>query len=399
VSTAVSIPVVRHSYTSALADTITLHNIGPIKDATVRFGDLTILVGPQATGKSVFLQLFKLVLDSSTIAKYLGEHGLNWHGNFGEFLSLYLGEGSAPMWHQAESEVQWHGKRFDLMSHIEKARNGTSEKSLFIPAQRVLSFTRDGWFRPFNDYKPGDPYCVRDFSEKMRRLMESDDGHSEGFYPEDRGLVSEVKDLLSQNIFRGFQLELEKTGLQTRLMLGGHGSHLPYMVWSAGQREFVPLFLGFHRLLRRGRRSNQQVFKWVLVEELEMGLHPKGIAAAFFVVLMLLHRGYKVCLSTHSPAVLDLVWAIGLLREHRGDPAKLLSVFDIAATPWTIRIAQTALEKTAKVFYFDSGETRDISGLDPASNELAEAGWGGLTELSGRLADVVAETIASRDRT
>ena len=28
---------------------ITLSNVGPIKEADVRFGDLTVLVGPQAT--------------------------------------------------------------------------------------------------------------------------------------------------------------------------------------------------------------------------------------------------------------------------------------------------------------------------------------------------------------
>ena len=47
-----------------MPDSLILKNIGPIREANVRFGDLTILVGPQATGKSVFLQLFKPVLDS-----------------------------------------------------------------------------------------------------------------------------------------------------------------------------------------------------------------------------------------------------------------------------------------------------------------------------------------------
>jgi hypothetical protein len=41
------------------------------------------------------------------------------------------------------------------------------ERSFFIPAQRVLTLSRDGWLRPFTDYKPGDPFCVRDFSEKL----------------------------------------------------------------------------------------------------------------------------------------------------------------------------------------------------------------------------------------
>lgn len=379
-----------------MPDSLILKNIGPIREANVRVGDLTILVGPQATGKSVFLQLFKLVLDSGVIVKYLDEHGLNWHSKFDEFLTLYLGEGTAQMWRPGDSEILWRGRPFDPENRVVRGRNGAPEKSFLIPAQRVMSFSRDGWFRPFNDYKPGDPYCVRDFSEKMRRLMEADDAQSGGYYPEDPQLTSEVRALLSKSIFRGFQLELEQTGPQKRLILGGHGTHLPYMVWSAGQREFVPLFLGFHLLL-----PPVDEFQWVLIEELEMGLHPKGIAAVFFVVLMLLERGYKVCISTHSPSVLDLVWAFRLLREHHGDPAKVLSIFDVGQTPGTMRIARTALTKSAKVFYFDpdSGRTRDISHLDPASPEVAEAGWGGLTELSGRLADVVAETIANGDRT
>src|ERR1035438_9130441 len=134
-----------------------------------------------------------------------------------------------------------------------------------------------------------------------------------------------------------------------------------------------------------------------MIEELEMGLHPKAIAAVFFIVLELLSRGYKVCLSTHSPQVLDLVWAFRNLREHGADPQKLLSLFGANPTPSTLKLAQAALTKIAKVYYFDpqSRTTRDISTLDPAASELAEAGWGGLTELSGTLADMVADAVAS----
>ena len=34
-----------------------LKNIGQIKDADIRFGDLTVFVGPQATGKTIALEL------------------------------------------------------------------------------------------------------------------------------------------------------------------------------------------------------------------------------------------------------------------------------------------------------------------------------------------------------
>ena len=51
-----------------------VQNLGPIKKADVDFGDLTVLIGPQASGKSLFLELFKLIKDKahivSTLKKY-----------------------------------------------------------------------------------------------------------------------------------------------------------------------------------------------------------------------------------------------------------------------------------------------------------------------------------------
>ena len=39
---------------------------------------------------------------------------------------------------------------------------------------------------------------------------------------------------------------------------------------------------------------------------------------------------------------------------------------------------------------------RDISDLDPGAEDIAEGGWGGLTEFSGRVGDIVAE-VANRN--
>ncbi len=68
----------------------------------------------------------------------------------------------------------------------------------------------------------------------------------------------------------------------------------------------------------------------------------------------------------------------------------------VKCTPSTTKLIQAALTKIAKVYYFDpeSRNTRDISHLDPSASEITEAGWGGLTELSGKLADLVADTVA-----
>lgn len=44
-----------------------VRNFAQIEDARIEFGDLTILVGPQATGKSLVLQWFKAAIDMGEI--------------------------------------------------------------------------------------------------------------------------------------------------------------------------------------------------------------------------------------------------------------------------------------------------------------------------------------------
>lgn len=62
----------RNLYT--MRQPLCVQNFGPIKNVDVNFGDLTILIGPQASGKSLFLELFKLIKDKahivSTLKKY-----------------------------------------------------------------------------------------------------------------------------------------------------------------------------------------------------------------------------------------------------------------------------------------------------------------------------------------
>jgi predicted ATPase len=131
-----------------------------------------------------------------------------------------------------------------------------------------------------------------------------------------------------------------------------------------------------------------------VIEELEMGLHPCAISVVLLLVIELLRRGYRVCLSTHSPHVLDVVWALNAIRNHGADAVRLLDVFNVKKTESMMNVATTALQKEPKVYYFDrDGKARDISNLDPGSPDHLEAGWGGLSEFSGRVANVVAAVV------
>jgi len=382
--------------------TLKIKHVGPIERARVEFGDLTVLVGPQATGKSIFLQFLKLLVDTGGILAHLKRYGFDWKKDSAQFLDIYLGEGMGSVWREGRSRISYNGKAVDLGKLIGRQRRKKDESMFYVPAQRVLTL-REGWPRPFGDYSAGDPFTVRDFSETLRMLIESGLEDDRSLFPQTRRLKSELRALLNKTVFSGFALRVDKHGVQKRLVLGPPSqvrarklaSSLPFMVWSAGQREFVPLLLGFYWLLPPTKVSRRGEIEWVVIEELEMGLHPTAISAVLLLVLELLSRGYRVCISTHSPHVLDMVWALKVIKRHNAGPEKLLELFDVPSTPSVKSMAEKVLQKYARVYYFDptTRRAKDISELDPGANDAAESGWGGLTEFSGRTADIVASVV------
>ena len=376
-------------------DHLHLKNIGQIVNADLSFGDLTVLVGPQATGKSIALQLLRLMIDPGYIEDRLWTYGLDWFRDLKTFFNLYLGEGMGAIWND-NSSIEWNKNAVDIGKVIGRRQQKKEEKAFFIPAQRVLTL-REGWPRPFTDYSSSDPFAVREFSDKLRLLMDDFLRSGDELFPQARRLKSEYRSLLQQSLFGKFHLKVDKTSSQRRLILGNgqSNSSLPFMVWSAGQREFVPLLLGFYRLMPSTKVSTRDSIQWVLLEELEMGLHPRAITTVLLLVFELVERGYRVCLSTHSAQVLDALWAIRYLRDSNAEPDALLRIFGVERTPQMRRLATTMMQKELKVHYFDQGgNTSDISNLDATSNSIDEAEWGGLSEFSGRANDEVARAVS-----
>lgn len=382
--------------------TLKIKHVGQIREASLAFGDLTVLVGPQATGKSIALQMFKLMVDARQVQVELSRYGLDWSRKLPDFLDVYLGEGMHGIWRDGQSSIEWGGKAVDMHQlAARKPKKAKDESIFFIPAQRVLAL-RDGWPRPFTDYAPGDPFAVREYSEKLRVLVEQEFVADGDLFPRERRLKQEFRDLLEKSVFSGFRLKVDKFRSQKRLVLGQKDAaeNLPYMVWSAGQREFVPLLLGFYWLMPPTKVSTRAGVKWVVLEELEMGLHPRAIAVVVLLVLELVVRGYQVCLSTHSPQVLDALWALRCLRNANASPETLLNIFEAPNSPQMRKVAIAAMKKIVKVYYFnrESGTTTDISNLDPSADVQAEAGWGGLSEFSGRANEAVARAVANAEK-
>ena len=96
----------------------------------------------------------------------------------------------------------------DLPKLIARKRKSKEESLFFIPAQRVLAL-RDGWPRPFTDYTPGDPFAVREFSEKLRILVEQELGATGDLFPQERRLKREFRNLLQKHVFSNFHLKVD----------------------------------------------------------------------------------------------------------------------------------------------------------------------------------------------
>ncbi len=377
-----------------------IQNLGPIRNADLKFGDLTVLVGPQASGKSITLQLLKLLVDTGGVQAKLRRYGLDWDGRIDVLLDTYFGEGMHAIWRRDATSVTWLGKTVDLEGIARRKRRDEKETMFLIPAQRVLAM-RNGWPLPFESYSPGDPFTVRDFSEQLRRLLEGE-FTSEVLFPQDRRLKGEFRDLLKRDVFGDFELRIDKMRSQKRLVLAqaGGGDGLPTMVWSAGQREFIPLLLGLYWLMPPTKTARRGDLKWVVIEEPEMGLHPRAIGGVLLMVLELLRRGYRVCLSTHSTQVLELAWALRNLQDAGASPDAVLGVFGLRPNQALRSLGEAALKTSVAVHYYDraSGVSHDISRLDPSASQPFEADWGGLTDFAERANREVANAVTAKVR-
>lgn len=389
----------------ARRDSLVVKHFGPIEEARVVFGDLTLLVGPQGTGKSIFLETLKLVIDRPHILDTFTRYNVVFNGDPGRFLDGYYGRGMARAI-SSRTQVQWCGESQELKSFVKNvARKVRYEQLFYIPAQRVVSLPK-GVTQNFGQFDFGDPYILRSFSDTVHQLLQNEFGSKDLLFPVPNRLSSVLQTPISNHLFGGARLAIDATQNTKRMVLkvGKEHEGLPFLAWSAGQREFTPLLLGLYWLCPAGgkgstgrRRSGSNAkedFKWVVIEEAEMGLHPQGIATMLLLVLELLKRGYKVVMSTHSPVGLDMVWALRLLKANGGTSGDVRNLFMQPANGHMDLLARAALKADYRVVYFDrDGRTYDISSLDPNADSAFEAEWGGLSGFASQAGGVVSQVM------
>jgi hypothetical protein len=368
--------------------TLTIHNFAQIADVELGLGDLTVLVGAQGTGKSLALQWLKVALDGHHVVRALQDAGHDV-SQPKTLIDLIFGVGMGEAWRE-DSAIAFAGARVDPGS-LKRGR-AEAERLFFIPAHRSMLIS-DGWASPFQKLSADTPVVARIFSQNLFDRFSAGGGGP--LFPVSRKLKVAYRDQIEAAIFHGGSVGLEQDAQHAKRLKLTHGkAQLPFMTWTAGQREFTPLLLGLYHLLPSTKQAKQPGVDWVVIEEPEMGLHPEAINVVLLLVLDLLWRGYRVVLSTHSPHVLTAVWMLQRLRSLGADWKILCRAFGMGTSQSLRPVAEAALTKEYRVHllaFQKDGKVRstDISQLDPDAAGTAESEWGGLTGYSSRFGEAV----------
>lgn len=381
---------------------LSIKQFAQIRHAAIDFGepgDLTLLVGQQATGKSLVLQWLKLMCDRPKIREDWNRYGANWRVASEPLreLDVFFGEGLGAGYDSKHTSIELDGKKFSLVPK-NRGTQETTESVYFIPAQRALLMA-DGWPRPFSSYVQGTPYVARAQSERLVQWLGNG---QETIFPISRKLPESLRERFEQTIFHGASVQADRQSTQSRMLLNiqsqrgsKHETRIPYMAWTAGQREFVPLLMALYRLLPSSAVSKDPEIHTVVIEEPELGLHPKAVFALGHAILRLMQRGYRVAVSTHSPLMLDFAWTLRRLK-------KLHDSGNSNTKPWrdaleiNSGLATQLMNSTVRTYYmgYQTGGyvvAQDISELRTNSDDPAEAAWGLMQEDSTRMADIVSQ--------
>lgn len=380
---------------------IEVKNFGPIKNANVDFGDITILIGAQASGKSLLLQLMKLLLDKEHIRSTMSRYNYVIGKNPENILNFYFGNGMASLWRD-DTVICDEEQEYTKYSLVPKFERFDPKETLFyIPAQRVVSIS-DGRPKNFMEYDISTPYVLRQFSELLRLFFQYGLNGNNIVFPLRNRLKGAMKKSLQDNIFHQGKVLIDESSGQKKMNLSVKGLSIPFMAWSAGQKEFMPLLMAFSCL--SGPISNvvdRNQYKYVVLEEPEMGLHPKAILSILLEIIELMQNGYKIILSTHSSVLLEFAWAFNNIKNSNASKEQkekmLMQLLDVEQFEAIPQMMDGVFEKSIRTYYFANKkgkvETMDISHLDVMSDNPDMADWGGLSLFSEKASQIVSSVI------
>lgn len=384
-------------------NTFNIKHFGPIDDVSLEFKDLTILIGPQASGKSIALETLKLAVDRDDIVNTLDRYNYIFGHNTDDILNVFYGEGMSGIWRH-DTIIELDGIAFTKDMLPKKAKE--NDASLFyIPAQRIMSIS-DGRPKNFMEFDSSSPYILRSFSETLRLFMQHGMGKSDIIFPMKNRLKGFLRHSFNESIFHYAKIRMEQKAGQKKMVLDVDNMNIPFMSWSAGQKEFMPLLLAFYCLSGPPSKVvKREKYKYVVIEEPEMGLHPKAIISVILQILELIQTGgYKVVVSTHSPVFLEFAWAFNLLKSNIDRRYEALNeLFNIPEGSPVRVMLEGIFEKNISTYFFRRREStgkvisQDISSLDVTAEDIVVSEWGGISEFATRASETVSKYMIDDD--
>lgn len=378
----------------------TIKNFGPIDNVDITFGDLTIIVGPQASGKSISLELLKLAIDRDYIINTLDKYNYILGHNTDNILNVYFGEGLSKLW-KKDSIILLDNNSFSL-NQLPKKASDKDEEIFYVPAQRILAMS-EGRPRNFMEFDSSAPYVLRSFSETLRLFMQHGIGQTNDVvFPMKNRLKGFLKRSFNQSIFHDGKVVMEERGGQKKLLLNVDNMSVPFMAWSAGQKEFMPLLLAFYCVSGPPSKVvKREKFKTIIIEEPEMGLHPQAIINIILQILELMQMGYKIILSTHSTVILEFVWAFNLIKNIDDNERRytaLNEMFHIMGNNSIALMLDGVFEKKINTYYLTRTKekgyrviSKNISSLDAGEEKSDIAEWGGISSFASHVSNVIAK--------
>jgi len=291
-----------------MTERLVIENFGPIKQADIDLRELTVFVGPQATGKSLaaqsayFLRRYEdlLLSLSSNPCKATRSALEKW---LGQDLSVYVMPKTTLYWNSSEPDVQfanevsWRTGNMQISPSLKeryKTPASFQETEIYIPAGRTL-------------YSFLPPYSL------VSRVLASQDwpGFILNFYetlgrtinwlrtePEDPTHTRAEKFLEERvaSIFKG-KIHYGDETIQLKMQ---NGDMLSPTSIASGQMEIWP----FWAIAEAGVKSPRFAAATIYFEEPETHLHPLAQRHVMEMVAYLVRNGTRFLLTTHSPYVL-----------------------------------------------------------------------------------------------
>jgi len=331
---------------------LVVKNLGPLKEAIIEPRPLTIIVGEQATGKSLVAQLLYFFRGLEELfARIFNPElcsGENWPEKVIRKLLddlrgvsfAYFANGTADVQYSflyEKKTLKWKVKIYSqnrrirpIKEHLiqqliswaeiwqkDKEALGRSRtgSQIFIPTERSM-FTRLINTEPSALYAPYQPLTFKNFADILNQAMNI----YQEIYPGKDGLSTFIEatslfgkdDLINRMKKIGeFVLRAQQEALSGRAYVPDRGPKewkwkikekiIPIQATASGQMEAWPFFVIAATF---GARESQIDFYF---EEPETHLHPKAQVKIMEVIAFLVNHGHTFTVTTHSPYVLYIV--------------------------------------------------------------------------------------------